>query len=102
MSSVDSAEKEASEVLQTLLSVERIEKQEDNETTHTFQAAQATVSEGPEGETQIHWHTPVSISHSLFSAMDQNTHFVPGINDQQVVVKVHDYWFIFGFNFFIK
>lgn len=88
MTSVDSAEKEASEVLHTLLSVERIEKQEDNDTAHTYQTAQATVTEGPEGETQIHWHTPVSISHSLFSTMDQNTHFVPGINEQQVVVFV--------------
>lgn len=89
MTSVDSAEKEASEVLHTLLSVERIEKQEENENAHTFQTTQATVSEGPEGETQIHWHTPVSITHSLFSTIDQNTHFVPGINEQQVVVEIY-------------
>lgn len=88
MSSVDQSEKQANGVFQTLLSVERVEKQEDNETAHTFQTTSNTVAEDPEGETQIHWHTPVSISHSLFSTMDQTAHFVPDINEQQVVVLV--------------
>lgn len=80
--SVESDVKEASEVLHTLLSVERIEKS-DNETDSNFQSLQTTrVSGSSDGETQIHWHDPVP----LFSTLDQTSHFVPGINEQQVVV----------------
>lgn len=94
MSRVDAAEKEASEVLHSLLSVERIEKQEviidhvedPSPNSHSFQS-NPTSNEGAEGESQIQWHTPVSIStHSLFSTIDTNTHFPQTIDDQQVVV----------------
>lgn len=87
-------EKEASEVLHTLLSVERIEKQEqiivDNTenqspSSHSFQSNPTTGSDAGENETQLQWHTPVSISHSLFSAIDANSHFTQAIDDQQVV-----------------
>lgn len=93
MSRVDAAEKEASEVLHSLLSVERIEKQEviiehvenPSPTSHSFQSNPS--NEGAEAESQIQWHTPVSIStHSLFSTIDTNNHFAQTIDDQQVVV----------------
>lgn len=92
MSCVDAAEKEASEVLHSLLSVERIEKQEviidheDPPKSHAFQSNPN--NDGTEGETQIQWHTPVSIStHSLFSTIDTNNHFPQTMDDQQVVVS---------------
>lgn len=97
MSGVDAAEKEASEVLHSLLSVERIEKQEviidhvesTSPSSHTFQS-NPTSNEGGDGESQIQWHTPVSIStHSLFSTIDANSHFPQTIDDQQVVVFLH-------------
>lgn len=93
MSRVDAAEKEASEVLHSLLSVERIEKQEviidhvgsSSPTSHSFQSNPS--NEGTDGDSQIQWHTPVSIStHSLFSTIDTNSHFPPTIDEQQVVV----------------
>lgn len=95
MAKVEAAEKEASEVLHSLLSVERIEKQEaimDTEdhspASHTFQSTATTGTEVV-GETQIQWHTPVSIStHSLFSAIDANNQFNQNIDDQQVVVFI--------------
>lgn len=94
MSQVDAAEKEASEVLHSLLSVERIEKQEviidgtedPSPSSHSFQSNPAATSENAEGESQIQWHTPVSISHSLFSAIEANNHFPQAMDDQQVVV----------------
>lgn len=97
MSRVDAAEKEASEVLHSLLSVERIEKQEviidhvenPSPTSHSFQSNPS--NEGAEGESQIQWHTPVSIStHSLFSTIDTNSHFPQTIDDQQVVVFFYE------------
>lgn len=88
----DAAEKEASEVLHSLLSVERVEKQEiivdgnDNHSTHTFQTnGSADITNG---EATIQY-TPVSISHSLFSAIDGSAHFANTIDDQQVVRKLH-------------
>ncbi|KAJ8926823.1 hypothetical protein NQ314_020671 [Rhamnusium bicolor] len=94
MADVDTAEKEASEVLHSLLSVERIEKQEENgenqsPSSHSFQSNPATGSDGQEGESQIQWHTPVSISHSLFSAIDPNNHFSQTMDDQQVIWEGH-------------
>lgn len=93
MSEVDAAEKEASEVLHSLLSVERIEKQEvvvdaDNQSpsSHSFHSNPATATDGADGDSHIQWHTPVSISHSLFSTIDTNNHFPQTIDDQQVVV----------------
>ncbi|XP_050497166.1 uncharacterized protein LOC126878467 isoform X1 [Diabrotica virgifera virgifera] len=84
MSAVDdSAEKEASEVLHTLLSVERIEKQEDVVENQTYQTS--TSADGQE-EAHIQWHTPVSISHSLFSAIDASGHFTHNLDEQQVVI----------------
>lgn len=99
MAKVEAAEKEASEVLHSLLSVERIEKQEsmmdseDNSPTpHTFQSNSTPGSEVV-GETQIQWHTPVS----LFSTIDGNNQFNQTIDDPQVVVFDHlcmDYIYI--------
>lgn len=92
MAQVDAAEKEASEVLHSLLSVERIEKQEaivdttENQSpTNSFHSNPAN-AEVQESEAQIAWHGPVSIAHSLFSSMDANGHFPQTIDDQQVVV----------------
>ncbi|XP_018566698.1 uncharacterized protein LOC108907476 isoform X2 [Anoplophora glabripennis] len=94
MAAVDSAEKEASEVLHTLLSVERIEKQEENgenqsPSSHSFQSNPTGGSDGQEGDSQIQWHTPVSISHSLFSAIDPSSHFSQAMDDQQVIWEGH-------------
>lgn len=95
MAKVEAAEKEASEVLHSLLSVERIEKQDTlmdatentSPSAHSFQSNPVTTTETVIGEAQIQWHTPVSIStHSLFSSIDANNHFNPAIDDQQVVV----------------
>lgn len=88
----DAAEKEASEVLHSLLSVERIEKQEiivdgsDNQSpsSHSFQSNGAS-NEVTDGETTIHY-TPVSIAHSLFSGIDGTNHFPNAMDDQQVVI----------------
>lgn len=94
MAKVEAAEKEASEVLHSLLSVERIEKQEssimDSEnhspTSHNFQTNTASGTEVV-SEAQIQWHTPVSIStHSLFSTIEGNNQFNQTIDDSQVVV----------------
>lgn len=99
MSRVDAAEKEASEVLHSLLSVERIEKQEviidggeNPSPSHSFQSNPAATSENAEGESQIQWHTPVSISHSLFSAIEANNHFPQAMDDQQVVVFIGHFY----------
>ncbi|KAJ8923648.1 hypothetical protein NQ315_010228 [Exocentrus adspersus] len=94
MATVDSAEKEASEVLHTLLSVERIEKQEENgenqsSSSHSFQSNPTGPTDGQEGDSQIQWHTPVSISHSLFSAIDPNSHFSQAMDDQEVIWEGH-------------
>lgn len=89
MTSVDTAEKEASEVLHSLLSVERIEKQEEgcDNSPPTFQAtAVTTTAEVQEGDSQIQWHGPVSMSHPLFSAIEANAHFSQNMDEQQVVV----------------
>lgn len=110
MSQVDAAEKEASEVLHSLLSVERIEKQEviidgteeANQSTHTFVANAITGNEANEGESQIQWHTPVSISHSLFSAIEANNHFPETMDDQQVVVFNPNTMRYFKFKLYIK
>lgn len=88
------AEKEASEVLHSLLSVERVEKQEiiiegsDDPTTgsHTFQTDPNT-NERNENESQLQWRTPVSISHSIFSTIDSNSQFPQTIGDQQVILN---------------
>ncbi|KAJ8986251.1 hypothetical protein NQ317_009959, partial [Molorchus minor] len=93
MAGVDTAEKEASEVLHTLLSVERIEKQEEicenqSSSSHSFQS-NPTAADGQEGESHIQWHTPVSISHSLFSTIDPNSHFPQSMDDQQVIWEGH-------------
>lgn len=93
MAKVEAAEKEASEVLHSLLSVERIEKQEtimesenQSPTSHSFQA-NSTPGTEVVSEAQIQWHTPVSIStHSLFSTIDGNNQFNQTIEDPQVVV----------------
>lgn len=87
----DAAEKEASEVLHSLLSVERIEKQEiivdgnDNQSpsSHSFHS-NPSATDVTDGETTIQY-TPVSISHSLFSAIDGTNHFSNAMDDQQVV-----------------
>lgn len=87
-------EKEASEVLHTLLSVERIEKQEQiivdgganqSPSSHSFQSNPTTGSDAGETESQLQWHTPVSISHSLFSGIDASSQFAQAIDEQQVV-----------------
>ncbi|XP_022901281.1 uncharacterized protein [Onthophagus taurus] len=80
------AEKEASEVLHSLLSVERIEKQEHTETFQT----NGTNGETAEAETQIQWHTPVSIAgHNIFSSIDGATQFSQTIDNQQVIWEEH-------------
>ncbi|KAF5275359.1 hypothetical protein FQR65_LT04187 [Abscondita terminalis] len=98
MARVDAAEKEASEVLHSLLSVERIEKQEvivtkgehPSPSSHSFQSNPTNSSDGTEGDQQIQWHTPVSIStHSLFSAIDANNQFPQTLDDQQVIWEGH-------------
>lgn len=95
MSHVDAAEKEASEVLHSLLSVERIEKQEiiieavDNSPSHSYHSNPGTNSDHTDADTSIQWHTPVAIStHSLFSAIDTNNQFPQSMDDQQVVVFI--------------
>lgn len=101
MAKVEAAEKEASEVLHSLLSVERIEKQEsimDSEnhspTSHTFQTNTASGTEVV-SEAQIQWHTPVSIStHSLFSTIEGNNQFNQTIDDSQVVVFYSSRYYI--------
>ncbi|KAB0801322.1 hypothetical protein PPYR_05676 [Photinus pyralis] len=98
MARVDAAEKEASEVLHSLLSVERIEKQEiivergDNPSpsSHSFQSNPTNSSDGTEGDPQIQWHTPVSIAtHPLFSAIEANNQFPQTMDDQQVIWEGH-------------
>lgn len=99
MARVDAAEKEASEVLHSLLSVERIEKPEQvivvatgNNTSaqgQTFQTVVAPGTETGDGVSQIQWHTPVSIAtQSLFTAINEaNNHFPQAIDEEQVVVS---------------
>lgn len=94
MARVDAAEKEASEVLHSLLSVERIEKPDQvilvttgssaSPQTHAFQT-----TDGTDGDSQVQWHTPVSIAtQSLFTAINEaNNHFPQTIDEQQVVVS---------------
>ncbi|XP_019765333.1 uncharacterized protein LOC109541079 [Dendroctonus ponderosae] len=85
----DAAEKEASEVLHSLLSVERIEKQEiivdgsDNQTAAFHSNPSNT--DVADGDSAMQY-TPVSISHSIFSAMDGAAHFSNSMDDQQVVI----------------
>lgn len=84
-------EKEASEVLHTLLSVERIEKSDpladSDHSTSSFPSSCKIESDNTESEAQIQWHsTPVSISQSLFSSIDNNSHFQQSMDDQQVVI----------------
>lgn len=95
MARVDAAEKEASEVLHSLLSVERIvkpeqqvivERSQDDQTSGTYQTAQPTTNDGTDSEGQIQWHTPVSISHSLFSTIDANNQYPQPMDEQQVVI----------------
>lgn len=96
MAQVDEAEKEASEVLHSLLSVERIEKQEvilettENESpsSQSFQSNPATTSEVVENDAQMQWSAPVALTaHSIFSTIEGNNHFQQNqIEDQQVVV----------------
>lgn len=97
MAQVDEAEKEASEVLHSLLSVERIEKTEvileNNEnqspSSQSFQSNPQQSSEvSVEGEAQMQWQTPVAITaHSIFSTIDGNNFQQTQMDDQQVVVK---------------
>lgn len=106
MAQVNAAEKEASEVLHSLLSVERIEKPEqvivvatgDNPSpsTHSFQSNATGSNETTDGDSQIQWHTPVSIAtQSLFTAINEaNQHFPQTIDDQQVVVFTPFYYLI--------
>ncbi|XP_044741395.1 uncharacterized protein LOC123302506 [Chrysoperla carnea] len=80
MASVDAAEKEASEVLHSLLSVERIVKQEDN-TVNQQQSNNASNQNGtnPQNGT-LQWQGNVAITtHSLFE-----DHFPQTIDEQQV------------------
>jgi hypothetical protein len=96
MAQVDEAEKEASEVLHSLLSVERIEKTEvileNNEnqspSSQSFQSNPTTGSDVVEGEAQMQWSTPVALTaHSIFSTIDGNNHFQQNqMDDQQVVI----------------
>lgn len=105
MTRVDAAEKEASEVLHSLLSVERIEKPEQvilvttgnggNGQEQTFQTSNgvATTTGSQATDTvnsQVQWHTPVSIAtQSLFTAINEaNNHFPSTIDEQQVVVSI--------------
>ncbi|XP_044765582.1 uncharacterized protein LOC123321863 isoform X2 [Coccinella septempunctata] len=95
MAQVDAAEKEASEVLHSLLSVERIESKEgiivdtgdDNQsTTNTYQTAQTKNAENGENEATLQWHTPVQLgTHSLFSTIDGHSHFTHTMDDHQVI-----------------
>lgn len=97
MAQVDEAEKEASEVLHSLLSVERIEKQEvilespENESpsSQSFPSNPANASEVGENDAQMQWSAPVALTaHSIFSTIEGNTHFQQNqIEDQQVVVQ---------------
>lgn len=77
MARVDAAEKEASEVLHSLLSVERIVKPEHQD----HDASAVTYQTNPQ-DASIQWHGPVS----LFSTLDGNNQFQQAIDDQQVVV----------------
>lgn len=87
MGLVDPAEKEASEVLHSLLSVERVEKQEDEiaddhdypDEVKVFHSHCGSASDSVDAEI-IQWHTPVAMSaHSLFGNLDT-------IVDEQVVI----------------
>ncbi|RZB40168.1 hypothetical protein BDFB_002331, partial [Asbolus verrucosus] len=99
MAQVDEAEKEASEVLHSLLSVERIEKTEvileNNEnqspSSQSFQSNPPTGNDVVEGETPMQWPTPVALTaHSIFSTIDGNNHFQQNqMDDQQVIWEGH-------------
>ncbi|XP_017778691.1 PREDICTED: uncharacterized protein LOC108564232 [Nicrophorus vespilloides] len=88
MARVDAAEKEASEVLHSLLSVERIEKQEvivtdrQNDENQQFQ----TNPEDQEHDGQIQWHTPIISTPSLFSTIEANNQFTQAMDDHHVVI----------------
>lgn len=73
MACVDAAEKEASEVLQSLLSVERIAKQEQIGAEEGGENSAAGIRT-TEADPQMQW--------LMFSAPDTNAHF----HNQQVVV----------------
>lgn len=100
MAQVDAAEKEASEVLHTLLSVERIENKEaiivdtgnDNQPSENTYQSQTKSDENGENESTLQWHNPVQLgTHSLFSAIDSNSHFTHTMDDHQVVVSLSVY-----------
>lgn len=89
------AEKEASEVLHSLLSVERIENKVDivdggdsnDSPQNSYQHSQQKSNENGENEATLQWHTPVQLgTHSLFSTIDANSHFTHTMDDHQVVV----------------
>lgn len=78
MDSVDAAEKEASEVLHSLLSVERIEKQDNDSQMQqvvVLNCAQ-TSDQGGNGE-DIQWHTPV---HQPLFSLDQTDNYLQQSN----------------------
>ncbi|GLH15340.1 Uncharacterized protein GBIM_19804 [Gryllus bimaculatus] len=84
MEQVDAAEKEASEVLHSLLSVERIEKQSLVTDPNNQQVVVVTTSDANpslnniqgdnvtsenQDQNAIQWHTPVTVHHALFTNM---------------------------------
>ncbi|XP_045482423.1 uncharacterized protein LOC123686384 isoform X2 [Harmonia axyridis] len=88
------AEKEASEVLHSLLSVERIENKVDivdggdsnDSPQNSYQHSQQKSNENGENEATLQWHTPVQLgTHSLFSTIDANSHFTHTMDDHQVI-----------------
>ncbi|KAK9889221.1 hypothetical protein WA026_004499 [Henosepilachna vigintioctopunctata] len=95
MAQVDAAEKEASEVLHSLLSVERIEKQEtiivdvgdeNHSPSNTYQGNQPK-NDASEAEATLQWTSPVQLgTHPLFSTIETNGHFTHSMDDHQVVI----------------
>ncbi|GLH15342.1 Protein of unknown function, partial [Gryllus bimaculatus] len=86
MEQVDAAEKEASEVLHSLLSVERIEKQSLVTDPNNQQVVVVTTSDANpslnniqgdnvtsenQDQNAIQWHTPVTVHHALFTNMQK-------------------------------
>lgn len=74
----DEAEKEASEVLHSLLRVERIE----NKTQHNLLAGQ-NFSVNDNTDTPVKWHTPVFGDQSIFK-IDDDGQLVHSIEESQV------------------
>ncbi|XP_047004387.1 uncharacterized protein LOC124622649 [Schistocerca americana] len=101
MEEVDEAEKEASEVLHSLLSVERIEKQppttEDGNQVIIISASDSTSSvqtetSSPQNQNNqitggmVQWHTPVTGQQAVFaSIVDNNQQFGRNVNSEQVL-----------------